>query len=329
VRWEDFVARQVSKPHGKGAMPTANTRSLRLPDFIGVGPPRTGTSWLHEALSGHLGLPDRVKETNFFVWNYGRGLEWYASQFRRCPPGVPMGEFGPMYFIAPETRERIARHIPGCKIICTFRDPVERTYSHYKNMLKGGYFSGSFEECIEKRLDVLEWSRYATYLEAWRQPFGEENVFVAIHDDLKANPQIFLDQVCDFLQIPRIPLAGSRLSSSKVNGISVRPRNLHLARATRIADEFLQRLRLQVPVDFLIGAGVRNLLYSGGRAFEPVRPETAARLREIFRPEVEKLEEMLGRDLSSWKSRSAGLTSSHGVCFPAGSYPDPEPGRNT
>ena len=40
-----------------------------------------------------------------------------------------MGEIAPTYFSNRVVRERIKKHIPDCKIICTFRDPVERLYS--------------------------------------------------------------------------------------------------------------------------------------------------------------------------------------------------------
>ena len=130
--------------------------ALRLPDFIGIGPPRTATTWLHEVLSGHVGLPEGVKETDFFVWNYDKGLEWYAAHFRNCPSNRPIGEFSPNNFAGAQARERIARDIPGCKIICTLREPVERTYSHYRKMREGEYFSGSFEECLEKSALLAE-----------------------------------------------------------------------------------------------------------------------------------------------------------------------------
>jgi hypothetical protein len=283
-------------------MPNIQTNSLRLPDFIGVGPPRTATTWLHEALRGHVGLPDHVKETDFFLWKYDKGLEWYAAQFRRCRPDRPMGEFSPMYFLDPEPRERIAKHIPHCKIICTFRDPVERTYSHYRRMRQAGSYSASFEECIESRQDVLEWSRYATYLKAWQQLFGRKNVLVLLQDDLKADPQSFLDPVCDFLGIPRISLVGSKLSSMLVNDIPVQPWSPRLARTARLLKESLRDYRIYAPVDLLKIAGLRKFLFGGGAAFEPLGPETDARLRELFLPEVEALEKMLGRDLSAWKS---------------------------
>lgn len=281
---------------------STSQNSLRLPDFIGVGPPRTATTWLHEVLRGHVGLPEHVKETDFFVWHYHKGLEWYAAHFLHCPPDRSMGEFSPNYFTFPRAAERIAKDIPRCRIICTFRDPVERLYSHYRKMREGEYFSGSFEECIDKRPGVVGCSRYALHLKTWHRCFGRENVLVLIHDDLKADAQAFLDEVCRFLGIPAISLVMSAVQSKTVNAIPTQPRYRRLARAARTVRDRLQEHGGSTLVSILKRPALRNFLFAGGSGFEPIRPETRARLCELFRPDVEALEEMLRRDLSSWKS---------------------------
>src|SRR5215467_11453066 len=51
-------------------------QNFLLPSFFIVGPPRTGTSWLHEILQSHTCLP-RVKETRFFDERFDRGVAWY------------------------------------------------------------------------------------------------------------------------------------------------------------------------------------------------------------------------------------------------------------
>lgn len=277
--------------------------SLKLPDFIGVGPPRTATTWLHEALTGHVGLPDGVKETDFFVWRYDKGLQWYADHFRNCVAGQPVGEFSPNYFVAARARERIARDIPACKIMCTLRDPVERTYSHYRKACEGGYVSGSFEQVLEKRPDLLEWSKYATNVKAWLALFGSERVLVLIQEDLKANAQAFLDRACEFIGIPSIEYRSSS-KDKMVNAIPNMPRNPRLARAARLVRDGLQKRGNYRIVNLFKRTGIRNFLFSGGASFEPLRPETAARLRDFYRSEVEALEVMLGRDLSAWKNGS-------------------------
>ena len=189
----------------------------------------------------HVGLPQGVKETDFFVWQYSKGLEWYAAHFQNCPLHRPIGEFSPNYFGGTQTRERIARDIPGCKIICTLRDPVERAYSHYRKMREGEYFSGSFEECLEQRRNVLNGPRYAYHIRVWRRLFGAEKVRVLIQDDLKSNPQDYLNQVCDFIEIPQNRLANSASQRRMVNAIPNLPRNARISRTARILRDRLQK----------------------------------------------------------------------------------------
>ena len=78
----------------------------RLPDFMAVGPSRTGTTWLHSVLDGHVELPARVKEIEFFTRHYDRGVQWYAWHFRHCHPDLPVGEVNPC-FRHEQARKRI------------------------------------------------------------------------------------------------------------------------------------------------------------------------------------------------------------------------------
>ena len=140
-----------------------SARDLRLPDFIGVGPGRTGTTWIHEVLKGRVNLPAGIKETDFFTTNYYKGIEWYAHHFRNADRARPTGEINP-YFGFPEAAERIATHIPGCKIICTFRNPVERIYSAYKLWRHYTLTKDPLEVFLVKVPQVIEVTRYATHL---------------------------------------------------------------------------------------------------------------------------------------------------------------------
>ena len=86
--------------------------------FLAVGPGRSGTTWLHEALRHHPGLclPMNVKETMFFDRHHDKGLSWYADHFRHCKPGQLCGEVGPTYFHVPDAPERIKEASPGCRM---------------------------------------------------------------------------------------------------------------------------------------------------------------------------------------------------------------------
>src|ERR1700739_3448755 len=104
-------------------MVTSKSKAVRLPHFIAVGPPRTGTTWLHGLLYNRACLPHHTKETYFFDRFYAKGLDWYASYFDYCDGTRALGEVAPTYFPYTEARQRISRDMPRCKIICTFRDP--------------------------------------------------------------------------------------------------------------------------------------------------------------------------------------------------------------
>jgi len=271
----------------------------RLPDFIAVGPPRTGTTWLDNVLRGNAGLPSRIKETHFFIWRYSKGLDWYARHFQDCPPSVPAGEVAPTYFASPEARERMARDLPGCRIICTLRDPAERLYSHYRMWCKLGLIAEPFADASINHRLMLEHNRYAAHVKAWRQAFGENNTLVLLHDDLDADPQGYLDRFCAFTGIPRIDLKPSPIGSKRVNRVERAPRSHRLAyRAHRI------RARLREHGMYRVGGLLEPLFqqcFGGGQSFPPLDPDFEAHLKSRFRPEIEELEIILDRDLSSWK----------------------------
>jgi hypothetical protein len=272
-----------------------------LPDFIAIGPPRTGTTWLYRALRGRVGLPRDTKETDFFSDHYANGIEWYLDFFRDCAAELPMGEISPNYFAAPEAPERIARAIPQCRIICTLRDPVDRLYSFYRLMRHNGWTRATMEELAESVAPATEGSRYAHYLRLWRERFGTAGVLVALYDDLEHAPQSFLDTICGFIGIAPIPLENSPLLGKRVNSVTRGPRVALFAEQAWRLRRWLEARKARAVITMLRKAGVWRFSFRGGGEFGPLDAALDRRLRERFRPEVEALEEMLGRDLSHWK----------------------------
>jgi hypothetical protein len=272
----------------------------RLPSFVGIGPARTGTTWLDDVLREVAGLPHGVKETWFFRERYYQGIQWYSDHFRFCDDKSPIGEICP-YFPFPQTIERIHTHIPDCKIICTFRDPVDRAYSFYKLMRRLARARGSFEETLATKQVVSEGNRYAFHLHQWQQRFGTHRVLVTLYDDLVTSPQEYLDRVCDFVGARRVDLAGKSFRSGAFNRAERAPRNEWLAKFARRVMRRLLNHRAYLLVNFLDERGVWKYCFGGGEPYPSLDPELEAQLRERFRPEVEALEEMIGRDLSPWK----------------------------
>lgn len=274
--------------------------SARLPDFLVVGPPRTATTWLDGVLRGHVGLPASVKETHFFARNYARGIDWYAAHFRQSDPSQKLGEVCAAYFENTLARERIRQHIPHCKIVCTLRDPADRLYSYYKLMRQGGKTELSFEEAVRAHAKMLRFSRYATILREWYDTFGEANVKAVINDDLQADPQSYVDQVTSFIGIE--PISCEAPLASRRNTIERAPRNTSLARAARRLRSSLGANGFYRTRSMMSRAGLWRFCSGGGDPFPPMQRETRLWLQQQLLAEIEQLEGLLGRDLTSWKS---------------------------
>ncbi|HVA84179.1 MAG TPA: sulfotransferase [Candidatus Binataceae bacterium] len=282
----------------------------RLPDFLLVGPPRTGTTWLHGVLYHRACLPERTKETHFFDMFYYKGLNWYRAYFRRCHDEALAGEVTPTYFSLPQVRERIARDLPGCKIVCTLRDPVARAWSWYRVLHREGRIRTGFEDAIVNGSEpqLREANRYAFHLRAWRERFGAGNVGVFFHDDLVADPQRFADSLLDFLGLPPVvitPAVAAHLMRNEANSDCRIPALAYRAWRLRIR---LKSMRADGAVARLERLGLWRFCFGGGGSFAPLAPQAETRLRTFFTPEVEALEELLGRDLSAWKLPSPVLT---------------------
>src|SRR5208283_5041291 len=277
---------------------------LRLPSFIHVGPPRTGTTWLHEALMGHIGLPSE-KETRFFDVHYDRGVQWYCNLFADYPADVPAGEIAPTYFSNAISRERIKHDIPDCKIIVTFREPAARLYSLYRLLRSerrpvNDTFDGYWRFQINCGADLCS---YATQLKRWQATFGKSRVLVLFYEDLSSNPQGYLDAVCDFIGAHRIALDRTKGGNAKVYPAPRAARSNAIARRAVEAVYWASRHGARP----LIELGHRTALWKIIRQpfvedFPPMSEESAGEVRTIMLPETEELERITGRDLSSWKS---------------------------
>ena len=277
--------------------------AIQLPSFFIVGPPRTGSSWLHQVLTGHALLPTPVKETRFFDKHYSRGLKWYLAQFPAAAANAkyPKGEVAPTYFASDAARERLAEIAPQAKIICVFRNPVERIVSLYRLKRAYGLIPWSFEQAVERDPEIRETSRYAYNLKLWRRSFGGENVMAAIYDDLRDDPQAFANAISDFIEAPRFILGATDHTSVHTSEKMTHPRSYYRTRSATLAADWFKAHRLAHVVTKFRRSPLLKLVLGGGKPFYPV---SASRLNSLyirFRPDIEELELLLGRDLSDWK----------------------------
>jgi Sulfotransferase domain len=278
-----------------------NGTPAELPSFFAIGPPRTGTSWLHHVLNGNARLPYPAKETRFFDTHFERGLEWYGAHYRKAQGNGTIGEVAPTYFASRQARERIAHLIPGAKIVCTFRNPVDRVLSLYRLKRAYGMIPWEFEEALARDPELMQSSRYASHLKEWLNTFGVSQVLVMVHDEMESDPQAFLNRVTDFVGARRVKLRASQMTRVLTSEGMTRPRNYYWTRAAILLAEWSKAQRLDSFVAAAKRMGALRLFLGGGPAFEDLPSALRAKLRGVFRPEVEELENMLHRDFSAWK----------------------------
>lgn len=288
----------------------SKTRPFRLPDVIGIGPPRTGSTWLYKVLRDVVDMPKGVKDTRFFDHFFEKGIEWYADHFRYATGDRKIVEICPGIFFRPQARELIKTYIPDCKVFVTLRNPVDRTYSVYKLLRHYGWVRrGTFDEILNAWPHLAGGNRYAAHLEGWFESLGYENVLITMYDELRDEPQTYVNQVCDFIGIGRVGLAQRADLGGEVNSFARAPKNHRLARRATAVNDWLKSHRAYGVQSALERAGVWEFCQGRGEIYPRLTPGQEERLRVRFLPEVEALEKLLGMDLSAWEKPRAAAFS--------------------
>lgn len=298
---EDEIIITTSRPSQQEPERGGHESEGELPRFLIVGPPRTGTSWLHTILREHANLPHPTKETRFFDLHFDKGIAWYLSHFPKAVDGHPRGEIAPTYFGSSRARERIAQLIPDVKLAFIFRNPVDRLISLYRLKRAYGMHAWTLEEALARDPEMVESSLYATNLRSWQALFPSEQLSINLFDDLNTDPQGFVDRLTAFLGIGNIKLNRSQLEQVFSTKKMTEPKNYLATRAATTVADWCKANRLDKIVAGVRESSLLRLFIGGGAGFPQV-PEGI--LQEIWMnslAQTEELENLLGRDLSDWK----------------------------
>lgn len=275
-----------------------------LPNFLGIGAPRAGTTWLHEVLDSHpdVLMPSRRKELDFFGQNYERGLEWYAASFQlprggKVPPSV--GEITPMYMYREPCRERVAELGTVDRFIVCLRNPVDLLWSGYKQNSAIFDFRGDLSEFMAAFPKVVENGFYARALKPWIEQFGLENFIFVRFDDLKADPVATRAAVAVGLGLDpaRFP---AETGLTQVNR-AVEPRFGRLYGYAKRTVTRLHRADHTWVVDLAKKVGLKRLLASEAKgASDKLTEEQRNEIAELYAEDMPELEKLIGLDVGSW-----------------------------
>jgi hypothetical protein len=245
-----------------------------LPNFLHIGASKAASSWLWNVCKEHpdIYVPDSPDNVNFFTVHYHRGLEWYENQYFEGVDRQPaVGEFSNSYMCYAPALERIADHLPDVRLTMTLRDPIVAMYLawahiHLKNKPYGFDGRRGIGIPLEKCLHHHGHSWFRLYVDPRFYARHLENIYGLFPS------QNVLVMLYDDLRDDEA--------------------------------SFLRRLYgfLGVDPDFessLIGTDI-NPDAPDVDIERDLAPEFRRELRDLFRPDVQRLGEMLDRDLSRW-----------------------------
>lgn len=260
------------RPHRGASLPTdEGAERLRpvgtVPDFVGIGGQRCGTTWMYVNLERHPQVRFPAgKEIHF--WNgSNEGPEAWLENFPAPPPGFKQGEITPAYAILPEgVVAEIAEVAPDLRLILNIRNPMQRAWSASlmfveRSQMEPDEPSDAWFIDVVRSQQCVAKGTFSTTIRTWREMFSAEQLLLVVHDDIIDDPAGVLQRIA-----------------------------LHLD----VDPGFYKRDRPEL--------AERQGIFSSERR-QP-SPEVIEVLRDVCAEEIDRLETLLQRDLQHWRTWS-------------------------
>jgi hypothetical protein len=269
-----------------------------LPNFLIIGAPRSGTTWMAKNLRDHpeVFLP-KAKELHFFDRDYDKGIEFYESSFTEAYGKKAVGEATPDYLHGAYSKNDIPtlirKHIPDAKLIVSLRNPIERAYSRFWNA-KARYDRNvrmTFEQKLMDRPEFIAEGMYFDQLNRYYALFPKDKILVLLYDELVRDPEAFIRRVYEFLGVREGVRSGWEFV--KINQATGKG---YLAKSGAFSalSSATSRLKLHRVAAYL---NARNSV-----ELPPMNSETRRFLRDVYYEQNCKLQQLTGLDLSAWNA---------------------------
>jgi len=288
----------------------------RWPTFLVIGAYKAGTTSLHHVLRAHpdVFVPAR-REPSFFAFvdapeptnpawaSAVRDESEYLALFADAGSATAAGEVSPEYLLHHAAPQSIARRLPDVTLLAVLRNPVDRAFSDWVMYRREGQEKLTFEDALgvqEARQAVgdatgfyLATGQYADQIARYQDRFGRDQLHVWLYEDISTDPASAYAEMFAAIGVdPRPPQTVHEHHNLGAVPAGAVDRFAYSAR-TR-----LRPLTRRLPL-----AGVRRR-FSSVLDERLVRPQldasTRARLIEHFRADIERLQELIGRDLAAW-----------------------------
>ncbi len=286
-----------------------------FPNFIIVGAPKAGTTSLYHYLSEHPQVfMSKPKEVNFFsseeIQEQGlyyndfkaKNLNDYEKLFEGAKGKKAIGEGSVSYLFYPKTPQKIKEILPDVKTIILLRNPLDRGYSHYLMDYRMGLVGLPYEEIVYKKSQhkyqdlyyqqYVELGLYNEQVKRYLDLFGKEQVKIYLQEDLRNNSGEVIADLYEYLEIDK----SFNPDTDKEHNTFSMPKN-----------GFIQKLYGSHVIRTVFSKLFPDSLkaYILGTFFERAKkPELSLKTRDyllkLYKPDIEKLEKLIERDLSDW-----------------------------
>ena len=187
-----------------------SSERFSLPDFLGIGAPQSGTTWLYENLRCHPEsyLPE-PKELHYFDRGFYRSLRSYSNRFKAAGHKVK-GEITPGYSCLNVERIRFIDTImPNVRLIFLMRNPIDRAWAAARRVFSRVVGRGlqevdesEFYACFRGDLarpgdyaPGLNRGDYVAILDNWLSVFPRKQLYVGFFEDIVNRPLELLGEV--------------------------------------------------------------------------------------------------------------------------------------
>jgi hypothetical protein len=276
--------------------------SHRGPDFLYIGPDKSGSSWLFKVLESHpeCYVPP-AKDLYYFDKYFENGLEWYLKFFEKTSPGKKvLGEISHGYLFDESAPQRIYDGFPHMKILTTLRNPVERSISHYFYLKSGGLINVDIQSAITERPGIINSSLYYEAVKRYLDIFPRDQLFISYFEDLKDAPRDYAFRIFDFLGLSQLDC----MDFSKKVREARKPNSMFLAKVMKQASLRARDLGLAN----LVGK-VKNSELMNKKLYRPLEKADKENISDgdkvwllnQFVEDIDRLQDLMDIDLAHWK----------------------------
>lgn len=265
-------------------------------DFVIIGAAKSATTWLQRQLQSDPAVYMPDAELHYFSREYGRGGDWYLSQFDEEARGKTVGEKSNSYLYSPDAAGRLHRDAPQVRLIAQLRNPVERAYSSYCMLFRRGQVGAQIESYLDPALSenvqLLGSGNFASHLQSYIDHFGREKLLLLFFEGVAQDPHGQITQVRDHLGLPRRPFAEAGHAKVKDKEAPIVPALLR--RNLGWMTPIVQPMRGNPAFEAVRGVFARKPRYP------QLTQDLRQRLSDYYRPSIEALERMSGQSLRRW-----------------------------